>query len=105
MPLLFNANLVKCIKRILPVVKYKHFLFNNNNQAITFHNSKQSVLTSVKYNRTNATKSVIFGFSLLGLFGLDKQNDERKLIDTIKRGLLYLQVSKRLTCFSNNNIH
>ncbi|XP_025195722.1 tetratricopeptide repeat protein 19 homolog, mitochondrial [Melanaphis sacchari] len=94
MSLLFNVRLVKCIKRILPVVK--HILINYNNRPIMFSNSKQSILNSVQnislLKNPNATKSIIFGFSLLGLFGLDDKNEsERKLIYTIKRGLLYLQ--------------
>uniref|UniRef100_A0A2S2PGM5 Tetratricopeptide repeat protein 19 n=1 Tax=Schizaphis graminum TaxID=13262 RepID=A0A2S2PGM5_SCHGA len=95
MSLLFNARLVKCIKRILPIVKH-NIPINNNNRAITFSNSKQSILNSIRnislLKSPNATKSIIYGFSLLGLFGLDdKSESERKLIYTIKRGLLYLQ--------------
>jgi len=108
MSLLCNARLVKCIKRIVPVVK--HIAIYSNNRALTFSNTKQSILNSVQttslLKSPNATKSIIFGFSLLGLFGLDDKSDsERKLIYTIKRGLLYLQVSTYLTNLEYNTIH
>ncbi|XP_022166877.1 tetratricopeptide repeat protein 19 homolog, mitochondrial-like [Myzus persicae] len=94
MSLLFNVRLVKCIKRIFPVVKHNILINNNNIRAIAFPNSKQSVLTSLRYilsNSTNTAKSTFFGFSLLGLIGLDESEKDRELIYTIKKGLLYLQ--------------
>jgi len=91
------------MKRIFPVVN--HISANNNKRAIAFPNSKQSVQTSIRYilsNRTNAAKSIVFGFSLLGLIGLDESDKDRELIYTIKKGLLYLQVSKRFTYLECN---
>jgi len=91
------------MKIIFPVVKYISTNNNNNNnnkRAIAFPNSKQTVQNSIRYilsKRSNAAKSIVFGFSLLGLIGLDESEKNRQLIDIIKRGLLYLQVSNRLT--------
>lgn len=99
MSLLFNMSIVKCIKRFLPIVKCKHVSFKNINQlSKTFYKAETSISTSNPYvpllNRTNTTNSIIFGLSLLGLFGLDEDLDpELKLVNTIKRGLLYLQVN------------
>ncbi|XP_001949989.1 tetratricopeptide repeat protein 19 homolog, mitochondrial [Acyrthosiphon pisum] len=93
MSLLFNTRLVKCIKRIFPVVKH-NISINSYKQTLAFPNSKQSVQTSIRYilsNRTNAAKSIVFGFSLLGLIGLDESDKDKELIYTIKRGLLHLQ--------------
>lgn len=109
MSFLFNASLVKCIKRIFPVVKFKNVTVINN-QPTTFLNLKQSVPTAVRYirlsNHTNAAKTIVFGFSLLGLFGLDEEIDsELKLINTIKRGILYLQVGKHLTYLDYKTVH
>jgi len=104
MSLLFNTRLVKCIKRIFPVVKH-NISINSFKQTLAFPNSKQSVQTPIRYilsNRTNAAKSIVFGFSLLGLIGLDESDKDKELIYTIKKGLLHLQVSKRLTYLECN---
>jgi len=93
---LLNARLAKYMKIIFSVLK--NVSTNNNKRAIEFPNSKQNVLTSIRYirsNYANVTKSTIFGFSLFGLIGLDKNEKNRELIDTIEKGLLYLQVSNR----------
>lgn len=96
MSLLFNARRTKCLKIIFPVVK--HISTNNNKQAIALPNAaKPSLLTPIRYlwsNHTNATKSIIFGFSLLGLFRVEDNDANRQLTDTIKKGMLYLQVSR-----------
>lgn len=89
------SSLVKCIKRISPVVNCKNILTKNLNQPKTFWKFKQSSIIRHIYlpNSTTLTKSILYGFSLLGLFGLDEDVDsELKLINTIKRGILYLQV-------------
>lgn len=85
-------SLVKCIKRVMPTVICKYIT-----QPITGYKSKQIIMTSIKQisfsNHSTTSKSILFGFSLLGLFGLDEDVDsELKLINTIKKGLLYLQV-------------
>ncbi|KAL4100768.1 hypothetical protein QTP88_020799 [Uroleucon formosanum] len=72
----------------------KNVLTYYNKQAIELPTSKQSALTSNTYilsNHTNETNSIIFGFSLFGLIGLDNSEKNRKLIDTIEQGILYLQ--------------
>lgn len=94
MSLLFNVSVVKCIKRCLTIVKCK----NVNQMSRTFYKSETSILISNPCAsspiRTTTANTIIFGFSLLGLFGLDEAVDpELKLINTIKRGLLYLQVN------------
>lgn len=99
MSLLFNARLVNCMKRIFPIARH-NLSINNYKRAIPYPKSKQSVITSIRYflsSQTNTTKSIVFGFSLLGLLGLEETEKDRVLIYTIKKGLLYLQVSKRLT--------
>lgn len=104
MSLLFNTRLVKCIKRIFPVVKH-NISINSYKQTLVFPNSNQSAQTSIRYilsNRTNTAKSIVFGFSLLGLIGLDESDKDKELIYTIKKGLLQLQVSKRLTYLECN---
>jgi len=103
MSLLFNARRVKCLKLVFPVVK--HIFTNNNQRAIALPNSKQSFLTSTRYiwpNHKYATKSIILGFSLLGIVRLDETDTNRQLIDTIKRGILYFKVSKRLNYLEYN---
>jgi len=96
MSLLFNARRAKCIKIIFPFVK--HISTNNNKQAIALPDAaKSSLLAPIKYlwsNHTSAAKSIIFGFSLLGLLGIEENNKNRQLINTIKKGIRYLQVSK-----------
>lgn len=93
MSFLFNARLVRCVKRILPVVKNNSV--SNHFRTITFSSNKQSVQTSIRNlalaKSANKSKSAILSFSLLGLIGLDENESERQLIYTIKRGLLYLQ--------------
>lgn len=95
-----NTNLVNCIKRILPLVKTcKNVnLFKNFNRTEAEQNT---TLTSIRHNNnyhTNhktTTKSMLYGFSLFSLFGLEEDIDpETKLINTIKRGILFLRVSK-----------
>lgn len=90
-------SLVNCIKRLLPIVKCKNILPMNISRINFFYKVEQKKLTFSRFilfsNNKTLTKSVIFGFSLLGLFGLDEEIDsELKLINTIKKGLLYLQV-------------
>lgn len=93
-----NMSLVNCIKRILPVVKSKNIVIKNVlNQPKIFFKSEHNTLKPVKYtsfsNGSTPAKSILYGFSLLGLFGLDEEIDsELKLINTIKKGLLHLQV-------------
>lgn len=106
MTLLFNVNLIKCFKRISPVVNYKNII----NRTKNFYKSGQSenIPTSIRRialsNHSTTLKSTLFGFSLLGLFGLDEDDDpELKLINTIKRGLLYLQVSYYVLLLSFTN--
>lgn len=99
MSFLFNARLVKCIRRIFPVVKH-NISINSYKQTFSFPNSKQSALNSTRYiqsNRTNAAKSIVFGFSILGLNGLPNSEKYRELYYTTKRGLSYLDVSEHLT--------
>lgn len=96
MSLLFNARRAKCVKIIFPVVK--HISTNNNKQAIALPNAtKPSLLTPIRYfwsNHTKATKSIIVGFSLLELFEVEENDANRQLTDIIKKGMLYLQVSR-----------
>lgn len=93
MSFLFNMNLIKCIKRIVPVIKYKNNLFYYTNQIKTFHKAERCIFTSIRCSISTSAKPILFGFSLLGLFGFDEEIDEElKLINTIKRGLLFLQV-------------
>lgn len=97
MSLLLHSSLVKCLQRILPVIKHKNISFKNIYQSKTIFKSNHCIPTSIRYisllKHSTTGKSIIFGFSLLGLFGLDDDiNSELKLINTIKRGLLYLQV-------------
>lgn len=101
MSLLFSSSLVKYIHRILPVIKHKSISFRNIYQSNTIFKTDHNILTSIQYiplsKCSTTVKSIVFGFSLLGLFGLDDDVDsELKLINTIKRGLLYLQVKKIL---------
>ncbi|KAL4100783.1 hypothetical protein QTP88_020814 [Uroleucon formosanum] len=88
----FSAWLTRVLIKIFLAVKY--VLTYYNKQAIELPTSKQSALTSNTYilsNHTNETNSIIFGFSLFGLIGLDNSEKNRKLIDTIEKGILYLQ--------------
>jgi len=87
------------MKRIFPIARH-NLSITNFKSAIPLPNSKQSFITPIRYflsSQTNTTKSMVFGFSLLGLLGLGETEKDRELIYTIKKGLLYLQVSKRLT--------
>lgn len=98
MSILIKTNLVKCFKRFLPTFKCQNISFKNIIQPNTFHKAEQNIPKSIPckslFNHSHAAKSILLGFSLLGLFGLDEDVDsELKLINTIKRGLLYLQVS------------
>lgn len=98
MSILLKTNLVKCFQRFLPVYKTQNILFKNVIRPNTFYKAEQNALTSIRYtsllNHTRSAKSILVGFSLLGLFGLDEDVDsELKLINTIKRGLLFLQVN------------
>lgn len=98
MSLLLKTNLVKYFQRFLPPFKCQNISLKSIIQSNTFNKAKQNVPTSMQCvslcNHSHATKSILVGFSLLGLFGLDEDVDsELKLINTIKRGLLYLQVS------------
>ncbi|XP_060859972.1 tetratricopeptide repeat protein 19 homolog, mitochondrial-like [Metopolophium dirhodum] len=89
---MFNARLYKYLKMIFPAVK--NIWTNNNTRAIAFPKSEPSVPTFKKpilSSRTNAAKTIVYGFPLLGLIGLDENEKNRQLIDTIKKGLLYLQ--------------
>lgn len=102
MSLLLNSSLVKCIQRILPAIRHKNISFKNIYQPKNIIKADHSKLTSIKClplpKHSATVKSVVFGFSLLGLFGLDDEVDsELKLINTIKQGLLYLQVRRRFT--------
>jgi len=88
---------------IYPV--FKHIWINNNKLAIEFTKSKLSVPTFKKPilpSRTNAAKTIVYGFPLLGLIGLDENEKNRQIIDTIKKGLLYLQVSNQLNYLEYN---
>lgn len=103
MSLLFNARRAKCVKIIFPLVK--HISTNNNQRSIVLLYSKRSCLTSARTiwpNHKNAGKSIILGFSLLGLVGLEESDTNRQLIDTIKRGILYFKVSKCLNYLEYN---
>lgn len=97
MSFLFNAGLAKCIKRIVPVVKCKNNLFYCTNQTKTYCKAERNMCTSIRYSTPlpRATTPMLFGFSLLGLLGfVDEEIDEElKLINTIKRGILFLQVT------------
>jgi len=97
---------MKCVERISPVVKRKHTAPRNVDRRGTVHGIRpppfryrDAVLLPPLPNSAaadataTAAKSTLLGLSLLGLFGLDEDVDpELKLINTIKRGLLYLQV-------------
>ncbi|XP_003245757.1 tetratricopeptide repeat protein 19 homolog, mitochondrial-like [Acyrthosiphon pisum] len=93
MSLLFNARRAKCVKLFFPVLK--HISTNNNQRAIALPNLKRCLIISMGYvwsNRKNSAKSIIFGFSLLGLVGLKAIDANRQLFDyTIEKGILYLQ--------------
>ncbi|XP_022173735.1 tetratricopeptide repeat protein 19 homolog, mitochondrial-like [Myzus persicae] len=57
-------------------------------------NAGQRVLTSIRYvlsNRTNAAKTIIFGFSILGFIGFEDSETDSQVIDIIEKGLLYLK--------------
>lgn len=102
MSALIATGLVVCAARRIPsVVKCNVFgrlktdlgrfktTFDRNSLAAVWR-------TASRPYRPTAAKSILFGFSLLGLFGLDEVADpELKLVNTIKRGLLYLQVNVR----------
>jgi len=98
MSLLFNVRRAKCIKIIFPVVK--HISTNNKQQAIANLNKIKVLIRYMGPNHKNAAKSIIFGFSLIGLIDGSETNSE--VIDTIERGQLYLQVSKRLNYLEYN---
>jgi len=66
-----------------------------------FSNTKRSLLASLRYSLPN-TESIILGFTLLGIVGLEESDTNRPLINTIKKGLSYLQVSKRLNYLEYN---
>lgn len=90
-------NLVNCIRRFLPIIKNKNILPTNISRTKMLYKAEQRIHTISRFmpfpSHTTTAKSVLFGFSLLSFFGLDEEIDsELKLINTIKRGLLYLQV-------------
>lgn len=104
MTLLLNMSLTKFLQRFSPVVKYKNII----NQTISFYKSgrSESTLTSIRRmslsNHSTTLKSTGLGFSLFGWFGLDENIDpELKLINTIKIGLLHLQVIFLLSNVTN----
>lgn len=94
-----STNLVNCIKRILPVLKTcKNVnLFKNFNRTKAEQNTTLTSIHSNNHHSNHKTtrKSILYGFSLLSWFGLEENVDpETKLINTIKRGILFLRVSK-----------
>ncbi|XP_050528453.1 tetratricopeptide repeat protein 19 homolog, mitochondrial [Daktulosphaira vitifoliae] len=80
------------IKSFIPVIKLTHIIYKSTHIS-EFHH--KAILLPSSINRLPFIKDhniILLGFSLLSFFGIkDEEDSEAKMIDTIKRGLLFLQ--------------
>lgn len=86
-------DFINRLRLFIPAIRLAHNTCNSSHIS-KFHHKATLVPSSMKrLPRTKCRTNVLLGFSLLNFFGINEDEDsEDKMIDTIKRGLLFLQV-------------